>query len=708
MEKTVELKSKQAQFTAIILVLQVALYFTIFFDFQVARQIIGFLYLTFVPGFIILQLLNPGKLSIIEIVLFSLGLSISFMMLAGLAMNVIGPVVGIQQPLGSGPLILGISCFATVGALLNYLRNPISVFPSILEKKIPAKSFLFIAPPILTVIGAFWANSTGNTSILLLALVATVVAFATAVFFKELTPTKLYAIIVFTIALTLIFQFTLASNQPYGFADINIEYYVSKLTQNSGYWNSTVHFTDPVYGTYYDMLSLTILPIVYSNVLKIEITWVFKIVYPLIFAFVPLALYFIWREKFGATIALFSAFLFMSQVTFYTEMLTLERQMIGELFFVLLFIVLFSKKLSSANAIALFVIFGFSLILSHYSLAVIFLFLILATWLFLYCTKKTSGSLNLPLIILFSALMFSWYIYTSASTSFETMLSFANYIYLGLGNFFNPASRGAMVLRGIGLDQVGSSLQLASRIVAYATEFFIVIGYVALLLQTKRKSYDLRYFILCSASMVILALCILLPNFALSLQITRFYHILLFFLAPLFSFGCIACFEFITKNKKEFFSSVFIVILLATYFLFQTNFIYEIAGSESWSVPLSKYRLGIRLYTEFGYSTNADVSSAEWLSQYGNFGNLVVYTDNSNSPTLFRFIYRGNLSDLMNTTSLGPNEFVYLGELNTLYGIVMGNTGGFVWNTSEISALQYLSGTYTNGYCQVYENTATP
>ncbi len=101
------------------------------------------------------------------------------------------------------------------------------------------------------------------------------------------------------IAITLLFQYSLISNYVQG-ADIKVEYYVSTLTQSSGFWNSTASFTNLVYGRFYNMLSITVLPTIYSNILNMDITWVFKIVYPLIFALVPLALYLLWRGKFGA------------------------------------------------------------------------------------------------------------------------------------------------------------------------------------------------------------------------------------------------------------------------------------------------------------------------------------------------------------------------------------------------------------------------
>ncbi len=128
------------------------------------------------------------------------------------------------------------------------------------------------------------------------------------------------------------------------------------------------------------MLSITILPTVYSNMLGLDPTWVFKIIYPLIFALVPIGLYVLWQPYIGKKLGFIAAFVFMAQSTFFTEMLALNRQMIGELFFVLLLITLLNKKLIKVSKFIAFAIFSFGLIFSHYALAEIFLFLILAAW----------------------------------------------------------------------------------------------------------------------------------------------------------------------------------------------------------------------------------------------------------------------------------------------------------------------------------------
>jgi len=699
------MKNRPTQLLAMVLILQLVLCFTFFFRIPVAQQVIGFLYLTFIPGFVAIRLLKLDNLGTIKILLFSVGLSISFLMLIGLAMNELGPIAGIVRPLEPMPMTLATSCLVLLEAVLCYFRNSRNDSARKLTTRALLELLLLAILPLLSVIGAVWANVSGSTSILLLTLVATIAVFVLAVFSGKLVAPRLYPVVIFVVAISLLFHHSLISSYIYG-ADIHIEYSQFTLTQRDCHWNSTAYYSDPIYGTYNTMLSLTILPTIYSNLLNLDPTWILKIVFPLIFAFVPVALYVMWQEKLGAMFALFSAFLLMSQITFYSEMLGLARQMIAELFFALLFVILLSKEFSPKNLKILFAIFSFSLVVSHYSLAILFFSFILIMWISTYLTKRRTRHLSMSLIMLFFALMFSWYIYTSASVSFESIMWFGDWIYRGLGSFFNPASRGEGVLRGIGMEQTQSYLQSVSRIVAYATQFFIAIGFLELTVHRKKKEFDFEYLILCFGSMIILAMCILLPNFAMSLQMSRFYHILLFFLASLFSIGCLFFLEFTTNTKRKLYSSVLITALLVTYFLFQTNFMYEVTGSQSWSLPLSRYRLGSRLHTEFGYVTTQEVTSAQWLSKHADTGDLVVYSDWHTFSVLVSYgsIYREKLRALTNTTAIEAGEFVYLGELNTVYGIVVEIGESNSWNILDVLGLQSLDTIYTNGNSEICRN----
>jgi len=193
---------------------------------------------------------------------------------------------------------------------------------------------------------------------------------------------------------------------------------------------------------------------------------------------------------------------------------------------------------------------------------------------------------------------------------------------------------------------------------------------------------------------------------------TRFYHFFLFFLAPLFAIRCLGLFRFVAKlvgvaaeRKTEIGSLVLMIIILSSYFLFQTSFVYQVTGDESWSLPLSQYRLGSRLYSDFWYVTDAQVSGSKWLTQNTEIQNLFVYADSSviNNLVGYGGIPPDHLNALYDISAPKYGEFVYLGELSTVYNSVIYNyrTG----NASELLGPKQLSTIYNNGFCEILTGT---
>ena len=71
----------------VVLLFHILLYIVIILDIPILRQIVAFCYLTFVPGFLILKLLKPTRTMLVEKLLLTVGLSLAFLMFAGLLIN---------------------------------------------------------------------------------------------------------------------------------------------------------------------------------------------------------------------------------------------------------------------------------------------------------------------------------------------------------------------------------------------------------------------------------------------------------------------------------------------------------------------------------------------------------------------------------------------------------------------------------------------
>lgn len=575
-----------------------------------------------------------------------------------------------------------------------------------LNKLLPlVLSLLFL--PILSIIGAIFIRENDfNIIFLFMFIIISILIIIIGSSKKNILLENLFPFIVFMISISLLYHSSLISNYitTQG-SDVPVEYYISETTKNNEYWNTDYSkFWDIGYSRINAMLSVTILPAIYSILLDINITWIFKIIFPLIFSFVPMILYKIWQMYFDKKYAFFATFLFISQATFYTEMLGLNRQMIGEFFFILLIFTMLNNKIRPINKKILFFIFSISLVTSHYAMAELFLLFIIFLFVSITFLKTPSNNITFNMIIIFFVIMFSWYIYTSNSAVFNSILLSSNYIINQLGNFFDLSSRGITVMRGLGLEKAPSILNLISRLFAYIIQAFIIMGFIALI--TKRASIKPRkeYYFLTVTAMVFLGLIIIVPGLANTLNMTRFYHILLFFLSPLCMIGAAFIVKQMFTREEKFFVTLLLLIVLIPYFLFQTNFIYEVTGSTSWSIPLSKYRMNpMQLYGERGYIDEHSAYGARWLSTYIDKTQQGIYSDNPSrfyTLTIYGMIYRMNIQILYNTTIVRDDSLVYLSKLNTASEIISSSPP---WEYSEfLSKFNNLNKVYASGASEVF------
>jgi uncharacterized membrane protein len=688
-------------FLAIVVILQVVMYISLFLNYPIVRQVVGIVYLTFVPGLILIKLIKLDDLGTLEIVVFAVGFSIAFLMLSGLVINQFGYLVGLSFPLSTLPLSLFINTLIIAGAAVAHLRQgkikkTFSVQPSSFSPSL----LLLTLIPVLSVIGVYFVNTTGN-SLILIAMILSIAALFTFSAFRE-RSSKFYPFAICMIAIALLLHVSLLSSYvvPYG-GDSPAEYYVFQTVQTNAHWTPVFPFAgDEGLGRFNAMLSVTVLPTVYSNMLGMDPSLVFKLIYPLIFALVPVALYLLWQPYIGKKLSFIAAFVFVAQSTFFTEMIALNRQMIGELFFVLLLLVLLNKKVKKEGKFLAFAVLSFGLIFSHYALAEIFLVLIFAAWATsVFYLKKPSFNLQFSLIIFFFVAMFAWYIYTSGSVVFDSFMTFTRSVTSQLGDFLNPASRGQTVLTGLGLVQSPSFLNTVSRGFAYLTEIFIVLGVVTLIRKKNPFRFERDYTVFSIIAVAILISLTIVPGLANTLSMTRFYHILLMILAPFCVIGIWWLSRFLFKHEKKIVVSLLVVAVLVPYFLFQTNLVYEVAKTESWSIPLSGYRMNpVQLYGYYGFIDPFSVHGAQWVS--GNVPykyNIVADNGLYTSLTAYGGVYRGYVKGLDNTTVLYSGEFAYLSLISVQYEKLTSNgTIPRVLNQTDVI--------YSNGGSEIYYN----
>jgi uncharacterized membrane protein len=709
-------------FVLFVILFQILTDVVVHFDVPIVRQVIGFIYLTFIPGLVLIKAFKLNDIDLSETLLLSVGLDIAVLMFAGFFLNGLLFAAGFSSPLSSLPILVTMNGIVLVPCLWIYLKGKSVSLNGI---SLPPRSLLFIAIPVLSILGVLLVNGFQNNFLLLLMLgiIAGLVLLGTVS--RRILPAKLFPIAILAITIALLLHSSLITNYIVGW-DIHSEYHAFRLVDDSAHWNSTFTSLDDRVTKGYATLSVTILPTVYSKIADVDATLLLKLLYPLLLSFVPLALYKLYSVKFRKEVAFLSAIFLVSNLAFFGTDGFPAKQMIGELFYVLLFLVIFKEKIGTSAKAFFFTVFSAGLVVSNYSMSYIFMFLIFVTWILvkrmqvLNLAPRTTAKITLGAVLIFFAFAFAWYIFTSATTLFnalvETLTRVSQHF---LTDFFDPTARTATVLRGLGAGEATSLLHVAGRIFFYSAELFIALALVVMLLKKEYKKFGYEYAILTVLNCGFLIMGIVIPNFARYFRMERFYQISLLFLAPFFVLGGESVFHYVSGvlarifprisrtrilsvGRSQIVSLSLVLMVLIPFFLFETGFIYEISKGYSYSLPLSMYRMNRPLMYE-RITDAKEVASAVWLSNHLNASDSVVYSDLiSMSHTLVSYgMLSENLRLISNTTKFTDNiDYVYLRGVNTKDGLVAGEL--FTWNISDIQPIfGYQNAIYSNDDCQV-------
>ncbi len=162
-------------------------------------------------------------------------------------------------------------------------------------------------------------------------------------------------------------QTTLMSPNLVG-SDIHLEYFISNMTLEQGFWNPMFMGT-----TLNASLGLTLLLPVYKLLTGLELLWVFKVISPLVFAILPLVLYRIFKMQFGTVVSVLAVVFFVTMPMFTMDLVQLVRQQQSELFFVLVVLLLLDDNLNALQKMILGTIFGAGAIVTHVGIAIGFI-----------------------------------------------------------------------------------------------------------------------------------------------------------------------------------------------------------------------------------------------------------------------------------------------------------------------------------------------
>ena len=705
------------------------------------RQIVGFIYLTFIPGTLLISILKPRKFGSIEILLCITGLSLSFMLFLGAILNFLLPPLGLAKPISLWPLISGfmiVTSFLTLVAckfgkglnitfidsklIKNYLLNPLGLLPILI--------------PFLAILSALVTFYYKNNYLILINYSLMAVCVLIVVFKKNFSA-RLYPFYLFSISLGLLWTHSLISTDIVG-GDIQLEYITLSNVISNSFWDMGIHTNLNA------MLSVTIMPPVYSIILDLSPVWVLKIIYSFLFSLVPLALFSMYRNFFSEKISFLASFFFISFPAFFFEIVGLSRQEIAEFFIVISLLLIFSKSDDFVKKNILLLIFLFSIVVSHYTSAYLYLIVFGSYILLLFLMGKDSVNslfnklkiklkypgkdnfniISVTYVLIFFTFAMGWYIYISQSSSLESVVKIGDSIVTSLqSDFFSGYGRDPFIMQALGLEQMRSSeigWQIA-RYMQYIAQFLIIVGVYGLL--TKYRQYFNRsYLSLVLVNLLLILLTIILPNFASKINMTRIFHICLFILSPFCILGGLMIFQFLSrvifegfnaltrkvltrisslkifltgisiakKPSTENFLKLITVLILIPYFLLSTGFIFEVTGETPTSMPLSLYK------ADWPFHTESEIQACNWLNGAAS-NNGKVYGDWYGAGFVGCKVSKVSARNLMNNTKIEGNSFIFLRSWNI-------ENGTFYIPTYKKSGLilDYVS--LTNGYYYKFLN----
>lgn len=697
------------KYVQFILFVQVVTWFSILLDISILRQVFGLLLLSCIPGYVILKALRI-KSQKTDMLVLSVGLSLTVLMFVGLMMSTLSPLVGLANSLSLFPLMLVISLFVSCTLLIGCRPDIVGTDPEINEKLgITVFHVLLFVIPALGIVGAVYDNV-----FILLVMLLVIAAFYAFGYSSRIVPLKYQLLIVLVISLALIFHTVLISKYVMG-EDINIEVYVYRQTQIRGYWVSPGVGVDNVFARFESVLSITILPTVYSATLGFGIETIFKILFPLFFSLVPLALYRMYETQTSKTAAFMSALFFMASSTFFgVEPLTLARQMVGELLMVLLLFLLLEKHIPIARKRILLIILGAGLIVSHYALAYLFIFMVFLSFLILR-KWRSRDVLNAYLVLLLFSMTFGWYVYVSDAP----LLKVADDIIRVKNNFISdvasPMARSEKVAALVSTP--ATIISVINRAVFLASIFLIFVGVVYLVLKGRKSELDSKFRVMSFVALIIMISCVVLPNVAKSFNLTRFFGMALIFLAPFFVLGGQTLLNWTNRVISPLSAKVLrlrrltnnmmlglqlISILLVASFLFNTGFVEHVTGvyPQSWALDKDQKRvsedMGMRTYYYAETIVEQDVASIMWLSKHADEHGNVYYGALSGVWYSYCLLSPDRLTSIYAFNGTQHDSYAYISYANTV--------GGLLNNTEMSPALTSSNKIYTDGGSEIYSD----
>jgi uncharacterized membrane protein len=637
---------------------------SILLDIPFLREALSFIFFSIVPGFLVLLIFNLKGMNPVKKIVLSVGMSISFMMIIGLALNGLYPLL--NQPLSFIPVFITLNLMVIILSAAAYWRNQQILddnfgFKIDLTDKIKAPMIFPFLFPLLAILGTYLMNTTQNNILLLTMLLLIPLYLVAVVYLKDRIHSATYPLALWLIGLSLLLMHGLTSNHLLGI-DVHLEYYSFQLTQMSYHWDINTY-----YNAYNACMGITILPMVYHVLSGMAGEYIFKLFMAIIGSILPLIVYLVAKKYIAGKYAFLAALLFIFQL-FFINLLGAVRQEIAIIFFFLTIMVVFDIKLDKWFRKLLIVLFIFATLISHYSTAYVAFVLILPILLYPFfrslIKERKLVFTNFDVIIISLVLIAIWYLFVAkvqfasgANALDKTIQVTAS---TGLASAL-ISTRGAYVLGILGV--VFKSLPNMVSIIAHNLIFAtILVGLFAVIRKFRYylEKFTTEFILGIVISLALLVLFVALPYISIAYDVARLFFQLLIFLAPVFVIGGIFAARLIKKPKWDVY---LLLVLLIFLFSCVTYLQYSALGQ-----PYSSDYENNSIVRQGNYIYDSEITAAQWISR-NNINNLTVYSDGREVARFLTAYGPGVTNENINSSFFAWNQtidegYIYLGYVN--------------------------------------------
>lgn len=662
---------------------------------------VGFILLTFAPGLLILYVIGIDPLRRGHHLLYLIGLSMVFLVLLALFLNLFYPLIGINHPLSAENIMLNFVSWLTLLLILSFYRvkNKWEVLRNRIFRA-DSKSLWFALLPLTSIIGAYLVSFYAvNTVMLVLLFALAIIPFLACI--KRIPP-YLYPAAVLATSLSLQFHKNLITNYVIG-ADIQTTFYFADLVHSHQAWS-------PILGGDSPLIMLSVIPSFYSSLSNISLDWVFKIVNSFLYALTPVCIFYIFRGFIGERASFYTSLFFAFQHGFIVYG-TPCKQPLAELFLALILLAFFDKNLKNIEKILLFTLFSFAIVNSHYGVPFIFLLSLITAYAIFKCLNENKQAMMLTLthISFFFILSFSWFIFTAEGEIFgrlvkiwETVLN-EMWIVISAQEIIHRSGR--MILSEVPLYIIYQ----INLIIYLAFTTFMIIGviYTFWIILRKRREITELDALAFSFMLFLFASFFVTGRFGMD----RMYVFSSILLSGYIFLGYNALTEVLRgsnharlKIPYEQMSNVFLAILLSTFLLFNTGLIYQLAGTPIESAISLNPESNTLAYND------AEIKGAKWL--FNNATESTRIFCDLYSSTLFKRFYdpsKEKIFSLKSTVELSrlPNMFkktdlIYIRSKALINETT--NEPQYV-EIQELAQIEFLANkVYDNGDSRIYGN----